>query len=728
MRLAKSIVARLWDRRRLWLLLGIAVAVGLGINLRQLGVDNAIDIWFLKDDPALLEYQQFQQRFGHDEVVIIALKDSAGMLTAAGIDRSRMLSAAIEHIDGIARVDSLLTLKSPGDGTLLPAAGLTQQESAAFARRLLADPELRNRWISADGKLLVLVAGMDARLDIDAERERILAELRTILDADGGAYHLAGLGVIYSALNRAATQDSALVTASAYGLILLLLALIYQRARPLLVIIAIAALGGMAAMGAYAASGRDLNMVTVIIPTLILVTSVSTSVHLILSIVSTPVSLPVRERIIRGVGHMFWPCLINTLTTMAGFLSLMSSPMPVIYDLGLFAALGLMFTFVLSLLVTVAFSVSANMRSFSALNHRVGKIATLMATTAIHRPRAVGGIAALIALVAAFGMLELKVDTYSIEFLFADHPVRQDSAAIERELGPYMALDFTVERADGALREDILDAVANWQLRTEDAGLAGWSNSAASHYRQLKNSGLLTADVSPDSLARLFAAERSDLVHDGRILRVQFGVPMQSAREIENTIDAIGALAGLPDGYSARPAGYLPLYVQMMTHIVETQLQSFALAFGLIMLVLALLFRSAQQLLLIAISNLLPVLILLGAMGWLGIRLDAATVTIAAVVLGLVVDDTVQFLYRYREERKRADTRSALLATAESIGHAMTITTLVIMLGFSVLGLAAIKSVVFFGLLIALAMLAALLTDLMLLPALLVLWRSRESV
>jgi predicted RND superfamily exporter protein len=180
-------------------------------------------------------------------------------------------------------------------------------------------------------------------------------------------------------------------------------------------------------------------------------------------------------------------------------------------------------------------------------------------------------------------------------------------------------------------------------------------------------------------------------------------------------------MADFSTGVQVRPAGYLPLYVQMMRHIVETQLYSFALAFGLIMAVLSILFRSLQQLLLIAISNLLPIVVLLGTMGWLGMRLDAATVTIAAIVFGLIVDDTVQFLYRYREERKHYDVPGALSKTADTAGHAMTITTLVMITGFSVLGFAAIKSIVFFGLLVSLTMVAALFTDLLVVPAVLAL-------
>ena len=118
-------------------------------------------------------------------------------------------------------------------------------------------------------------------------------------------------------------------------------------------------------------------------------------------------------------------------------------------------------------------------------------------------------------------------------------------------------------------------------------------------------------------------------------------------------------------------------------------------------------------------ANLLPVLMTLGLMGWLGIRLDVATVTISAIVLGLVVDDTMQFLYRLREELKlEKDQRKAIHNAVRLVGRPMFITTVVLGAGFSVLGFATVTSVAYFGLLLAFALTSALFCDLLILPAL----------
>ncbi|TNF87868.1 MAG: hypothetical protein EP300_09550, partial [Gammaproteobacteria bacterium] len=206
MNLGEAIVARLWRRRKSLLLVGILVSLVPGLNLRHLGVDNALDIWFLQDDPALLEYRRFQQWFGHDEAIVIALKEDTGMLNVDALNRVLDLSDTIAEVDGIAGVNSLLT--QPGAREIsLSAGGSVSGQTITEIKQLLRDtPDLRGRWLSANNRLLVLVASIGPQVDIDHERERILVQVREILDSRGGTYHLAGFGVIYSALNQASTD------------------------------------------------------------------------------------------------------------------------------------------------------------------------------------------------------------------------------------------------------------------------------------------------------------------------------------------------------------------------------------------------------------------------------------------------------------------------------------------------------------------------------------------
>jgi predicted RND superfamily exporter protein len=209
---------------------------------------------------------------------------------------------------------------------------------------------------------------------------------------------------------------------------------------------------------------------------------------------------------------------------------------------------------------------------------------------------------------------------------------------------------------------------------------------------------------------------------DWKSLRVTVGIPMMSAGEMGQLLPRLLAKAELPGGATVEATGYLPLYVHMMDYIVQSQLSSFGLAFVVIFGLIALLFRSLRLATLAVPANIVPILLTLGVMGFAGIKLDVATVTIGAIVLGLVVDDTVQFLYRFQYELRRVgDVEAAVRTTVRGVGRSLVITAIVLSLGFSVLGLAEVKSVAWFGLLVALALGTGVFGDLLVLPAVLAL-------
>jgi len=729
---------------RRWLLgLVLLVTVGAVFGAMQVRVDNAVDIWFPDDDPALEAYRAFQRDFGNDEVVVIGVHSDNGVLTAEGLAKVRAVTAAAESVAGMARVRSLTGMSSirGGLGTLEVGPVLGEEASSTDPARIQSAVEedpLMAQLVSRDRRTTVVLAEMEAMDNIDAARDTILTELRASLADQEVAY--GGIGIIYAALNQASTQGAAGIMAASYLLILVLLWRALGRWRPVLLTLSVVGLGALWLLGLYGASGRDINMVTMVMPTLVLVIGVSDCIHMLSHIAAEPDDLSPDERVQRGVSKVFWPCLINTLTTSLGFLALMAASMPVIRDLGLFCAVGLLAAFVCSLVLC---SVAARWPGFTPVLRDSGLVQRFvdgLANLAVRKPWAVLFGAAVVGLIASLGVTRIVVDTYSIDFLKADHPVRQDSDRIEADYGPYTPLEFIVERTGGVKHPGTLRAIADWQEAMEAQAGVGWSRSAADVVVRLDAvmSGQKTGQVPSDerALAQLFfmyetepEADLESFIHkDGTRARVTVGVPMESARGFDERIQALMAAADMPEDVTVTPAGYLPLYVRIMHHIVGSQLHSFGLAFAIIFVLIGLLFRSIRLAILAIPANLLPVLCTLGLMGLIGVRLDVATVTIAAIVLGLVVDDTVQFLYRFKEESSgEQDAVAAVRRTVRKVGQPMAMTTVVLAGGFTVLGFAGISSVAWFGLLLATALTTALFSDLLVVPALIVITAPRKS-
>jgi predicted RND superfamily exporter protein len=733
--------------RMRWLLVALVCLLSAAslFGLTKLGVDNALDIWFVEGDPALEAYDAFQETFGNDEVVVMSLHQPGGILDEQGLARVEKVGAIAEGIDGIDRVLSLATIEQirSGDDWLEVAPLYEPPLGEDFARSVLEDPLLVGKLVNAQGDTALVLAWMESMDDIDAQRDAILADLREQVAAQGETVNYAGMGVVYAALNQASTIDSQIFIAASYLVIVALLLLLFRRIGPVVLTLLVVGLAAVWLMGLYGATGHDINMVTMVLPTLMLIIGVSDCIHFLNRAVELPPGGSRWERARAAIAFMFWPCFMNSLTTAAGFAALATASMPVVRDLGVFAAIGVLGAFLAALIGCSVGLLWERMDPAPEPPRLLSWAVGAMARLSTEKPAGVllGGL--VLILVGALGITRLEVDTYSIDYLKSHHPVRQDSEAIEAQFGNYTPLEIVVE-SPGALRDpELLGAVAAWQDAMEEHPEVDWSRSAADTVRKLNQvlsdgkdesfavprdasaleQALLLYESDPDS-------DLSSLVSpDEDKLRITVGIPMVSAKAFGLILDDLLDLAQLPDGATITPGGYLPLYVRIMEEVVASQVSSFALAFLVIFVMLALLFRSLRLSALAVPANLVPVVIILGIMGLVGIRLDVATVTVSAIMLGLIVDDTTQFLYRFRYELGRlGDHRQAVEAAIHGVGRALLSTSVVLALGFLVLGLAQIRSVSWFGVLMSLAMVFALVADLILLPAMIVLFEPRIRV
>ncbi len=728
MNLGKRTIEWIWDWRWSCALACVAITFIAGWQAARIGVDNSLEIWFVENEPALVNYRRFQNVFGNDEAVVIAFHEPDGILTTRGLSLLERATSALRTVEGVASVDSILD--NPG---------MSVSDETARAR-IVSDPLLVDRLVSRDGASALLVVRMVAFEDMDRERDIILKRIDEALAPLRTPYYKAGFGVLYAALNKLAMIDGFGLFCTASALIFALLILLYRRFFPALVTLVISAAAAAWTMGIYGASGRSLNMVTSVMPTLVLVVTTAGCVHVLLHVASMRAPAERKARVIDGIGFMLRPCLVNTLTTAAGLLSLGLSPLPVVRDLGVFAATGLLGALALTLIGCV-FALAWKTAEPAPIEvSPLRRVAVSLADFSVRNSKCVlaSGTVVLVFLITAATRVE--VDTYTIDFLFRDHPVRRDSDFIESRIAPYTPLEFEVRARDGVLSLERLQAVDRWQRAAERIPGIAWSRSfvdVIKRFRQLAAGGEPAAFALPESQSELDALilkarasltsfDSSTLLDDQYGLRVTFGVPMQSARGLERAVRSVEAAAQLPADLELTPSGYLPLYVRMTSYIVQSQLWSFALAFLTVFTAIGILFRSARVAVLAIPANLIPVVFILGIMGLAGIRLDVATVTIAAVVLGLVVDDTVHFLHRLCHESQRSGSHAqAVRATAHTAGHAILTTTVVLALGFSVFGLAEIKSIIWFGLLIATGLMAGAIADLILMPALTVELRPR---
>ncbi len=724
----------------LLLLLGTAVAVPFAA---QVGVDNGVDVWFVRDDPALAAYKSFHETFGNDEVVVIAIRPKDGVWDAGGLSLLERVSRTVEAVDGVRRVLSVATTTTitPKGSALDVSPLVTGQVAdeaavASIKARFEADPLLEKGLVSADGRVALVLAEMEALADMDARRDGIITGIEGALAKTGqrGA-EMSGIGVIYNALNRISQSEGAAFAGASQLAIFLLLFGFFRRPGPVLLAIAGVLLAVIWTLGLYGALGRSINMVTMVLPTLVLVIGVADSVHILHHHGIRGGGNPARTLSTIGV-----PCLFTTLTTMAGFSALATSKMAVVRDLGIFAAAGIGFALIATvgiivLGLRVTFFRPLTVPSRHGPRWLTVKITALTEWSLRRRGAVLGGLI-LFVLVCAFGVTRIKVDTYSLGFLPDDHETVRATRAIEKEVGPFTPLEltYTAQKKDGLKEPAVLSAVARWQAALEADPRVHTTISladVAARLHQVLSGGPARVPDDANQLWQALELYEQDGDNQRAFLadaayrqgRMTAFVKMASSRGFEGLIDHAEELGRehLPDGVEVRPAGYLPLYVKMMEYVVDSQVTSFAAAFLVIFVLMGLLFRSLRIAALSILPNMLPVFATLGVMGLAGITLDVATVTITAIVLGIAVDDTIHYIYRYRLELRATDCdhEQAALRTAVRAGPAIAGTTLLLCFGFLVLAGATVKSVLFFGLLSSFAFAVALVGDLVVLPALL---------
>lgn len=750
---------------------------------RGVGVDNAVDVWFVEDDPALTGYHDFQRVFGNDETIVVGLEVPQGVWTPEGLALVRTLSDRIAAVDGIRRVLSVATVNTiTPRGVALDVRPLLQDPApdAAAVReaetRFRADPLLQRGLVSEDGRTTALVAQMRAMDDIDAKRDEVITAVEAILtDALGPAgerWSISGVGVVYNALNRISQSEGAVFVGLSQLVIFALLLVFFRRLGPVVLALVAVGLATVWLLGIYGGAGRDVNMVTMVLPTLVLVIGICDAVHILRHAAgAAPAGVPDdaapadapdgaapsgapdgarkttdRARLARAIGFIAVPCLFTSLTTMAGFAALATSRMGVVRDLGIFAAIGIGLAFVATLAVAALVLPARRGRPRPTRDDRLvtglqGALGRL-ATAVVARKELVLAATLVAILLGTYGLTRIDVDTFSLGFLPDDHPTVAATRRLEERLGPFTPLEFTIttDEPEGLKDPALLRGVRAWQVafeQREDVRTTLSLADVAARIHAVMSGGPDEVPADPDQLwqgLELYEQDRdNDRAHlaDGawRVGRMTAAVPMLTARGFETLVDEGLRLARehVPPGAQVEAAGYLPLYVTMMDYIVDSQVSSFAVAFVVVFVLIGLLFRSARIATLSLLPNLLPLFAMLGLMGWAGIRLDVATVTITAIVLGIAVDDTIHYLFRYRAELAAAngDHAAAAVATARGAGPAIVATTVVLCAGFLVLAFASVKSIAYFGLLSAFALGIALVGDLVVLPALMALVRPR---
>ncbi len=718
--------------------------------------DNSMDIWLESSDPAYRAYMAYQDQFESEEFIILVFH-GPDIFSQQNLQVLQRLTLGLENIEGIDRVMSLTNaeeLRSLSDGTLesVPLVGTEIPSDSETIKKIrdyaLNSPFYIDNLISRDAETTA-VYGIVSDRDIGARR-RMLEKIEVMVRAEEKENHkiyLSGSPVMDAEFERMSEEDSITFTFVTSFMIVAILYILYRSLSGVFLPLLVVGLATIWTLGLYGFLGHTLNMMTIMLPAVILAISVADAIHLMCQYNDEHLERPgdKQQALIRTLGKVGVPCLFTSMTTAIGFGSFIISEIGPVRLNGVFTALGIMLAFLVT--VTLLPALLCYLKPLK-ITHRKGEGGDwvsrwLEASIRVvdRRPKAIICIGFVVLVISLIGITKLKRETNSIEFFKKTSPFRISLEFIEKKLTGTFSLEILFEGPPDSLKdpavlakvEDLRDYLHAQPSITKTLHI----NDLLMEMNRIMHDGdeaFYTLPATRNEVAQylllyeMTGGETLNMLmnHDHSLARLSIrsiSMPIESAKEL---IEALAQRLerSFNGPVQANITGIVPLWIKVDSYLLTSQTQSFFIAATGIFIMMCILMRSLRVGLLSMIPNLFPIVVTMGVMGWTGIRLDTATIMITSVALGIAVDDTIHFLARFRRELAICnDYDEALHRTIRTIGRAIFFTSIILFWGFISLTFGHFKPTIYFGFLTSLTMIVALVGDIFLLPVLLKLFR-----
>lgn len=716
--------------------------------LLKLDINNAPKVYLPSDAPSVLIDNRLRQKFPNDQAILL-LFEGVALYSDGFLEAFDSLAETLESNPLVQKVFSVTNQDHIGgteDGFIVePLIDVSSlEESRPPDRRdgVLADRFAKNTLISRDGSSLALLV-IPESIDNSLQRMALLEEVAASIEAarlSGYLSAMAGQIVLDVAQLKSMLRDNMTFIPATIFIGLLLIWLLFQRWLAVVVSWIVIGVVVSSTVAFYVLFSQPFNLVSSIIPPLLSALTVAALVHLFNALYyASKRGLSGQERVDSALREIQRPALFTALTTMAGLASLGLSPIPPIKVFGLVSAVGvLLIYFIVIHLVPNLFSRfdyaewPSKRKGIRGMDIVVKKLYHL----GVRHPVAVVATTLLVLVFALPQINNLKVETNIQEFFYPDHQVRQDTDYIEKRLVGTTSLDivFTAPETDGLKSPAIQNMIREFQQWAENQPEVDKSISMADFIEEM-NWGFYAEEASRRKIPEdprlisqyLLIYDGDDLFDfvdkDYQVTHVNLSVNVHGANKISNLMERIGDYLELHagDDIEWEIAGFGRLFADQEDLLVEGQIFSLLGAIGLIFLLMLIQWRSLGATLLCMVPNLSPILLIFIIMGIFGIWLDMATAMIASVAVGIAVDDTIHiyhgFIYRVKKGIKPV---TALARTYRQAGRAVMTTTIILSAQFLVLITSQFVPTTHFGLLTSIGLVTALLFDLVLLPAMLI--------
>jgi len=748
----KAIYSYLMAYPKSFLGLLLVITVALAFSAMKIQLESAQEGLMIKDDPDRLFFDQVREIFGNDEVLVLALVGKETIFHSETLEKIQSISDELADMDGVERVVSLSTvyniigteeeieIKPLMEG--IPRANSTME---ALKASVFKNDLFLNTIVSEDVKAAAINVFLEKRPGEEAYRNQIIARIQEIALREQGPESIYVAGSPYSLVVMDKRQRDDLSTLSPLtGLVIaLILFLSFGSIRGVLIPLVTVGIAIVWSFGVMSLLGKPLSAICTGIPSMIMAIGSAYTIHVLSHYYDTVLKGNAKKQdLIQSFTTVSLPVSVTAITTLAGFVAITINRIPAIQDFGMFGIFGILSAWLLSLSLAPALLAVLKVKPPGrwGLERRESTREGFrrLAAFNIRNRRSIITVSLIVFCLGLLGIRYLDVDTEYMRALKKHDPLMLELKEIEHHFSGTVVWNIVVngEGPDSLMDPAAVQAIDRFQATLKRNKWVDKSSSFVDHlkviYRAMKGDpekhyGVPSTREEISQCLLFYSFSDPEILdpylnHDFSKANIQVRTGNMGSKEMKTWIQEIEQQAQqmFPNHLDAKVAGSGLLALKTGDQVAFGQATSVSLALLVIFVIVWMMFLSLKVALISLVPNMIPIGILFGFMGWMGIPLDTATSLIAALALGIAVDDTIHYLTCFHWELKNTYSESEAMTRALVVtGKPMTYTTFTLCLGFLVLCLSSIVPIMYFGILMALTIATCLLADIFFLPSML---------
>ncbi len=752
--------------------------VGFGYYSKNFKLDASSETLLIEGDPDLKYLNEITKRYGAREFLVLTYTPKEDMISSSSIKNLKNLKDKIVSLDWVHSVVTLLDipLLSSSDKPLVERLQKFQTLTSNDINKkrgfeeIVNSPVFRNFIVSEDGKtsgIIVYLKSKDPnnkftnKYELEKYKDKLkkknhenILEIREVIKDFNkeSKIHLGGIPMIADDMMSYIKND---IVVFGFGVLLFIIATLWFVFRKLIwIIVPISScfFSVIIMMGLLGLLGWKVTVISSNFIALMLILTMAMNIHMSTRFLQLTKEFPKIKKskiILMTTGKMFWPIIYTVLTTICAFLSLIFSEIKPIIDFGWMMTLGLITSFIITftLLPTLLNFVKSDNVYLS--KEQNSKITSFFGNTSINNKNVIFGTTAIIIILSVAGISRLEVENSFINYFKKNTEIYKGMKLIDEKLGGTTPLEIIIKFPKAEKDEDEddwgdeddekywftkdkvdkINMVHNYLDSLEPIGKVLSFSSIIDVATQLNNNkhlGTLEMGVLYSKIPNSIKKEIVDPYISIKDSEARVSLRIKDSQEGLRRNDLINKInydlknkLGLKKD-EFKLGGVLILFNNLLQSLFKSQILTLGFVMLGIFIMFLVLFRNIKLSLIGVVPNFIAAFFILGIIGLVGIPLDMMTITIAAITIGIAVDNSIHYIYRFKEEfLKIKNYKKTLKLCHSTVGIAILNTSITIVFGFSILVLSNFIPTIYFGIFTGIAMLLAMISVLTLLPALL---------